>query len=137
MRVFTYVVYFLAAIAIITGLMDIINGVAGVKSMGAELSDDGYRDPMLDNLFRFFAAVWFGLGLQLVFFVRDYDRYRPALLLLLGIVTFGGIARLISLAQYGFPEPAIGTFLVCLGLFAELVIAPALIWYARQHSGKS
>lgn len=137
MRIFTYVVYFLAAIAIITGLMDIINGVAGVKSMGAELSEDSYRDPMLDNLFRFFAAVWFGLGLQLIFFVRDYDRYRPAMLLLLGIIAFGGIARLVSLVQYGWPEPAVGTFMVCLGLFAELVIAPALIWYATRNTDKS
>lgn len=134
MRLLTYAVYFLAAIAIITGAMDIINGVAGVSAMGADIPATALGDPLLDNLFRFFAAIWLGLGLQLIFLVRDYDRYRPALLLLLGIVVFGGIARLISLAEYGFPQNGIGTLLVWLGLVAELLIAPILIWFTARRA---
>jgi len=129
---FKYIIYFLALIALVTGAMDLFHGVRSQEALGANLTDKGFQDPMLDNVFRFFAAVWFGLGLQLLFFVRDLPRYKPALMLLLGIVVLGGVARLISMAQYGLPEAATGRTLIYAGLFAELIMAPFLmVWLSR------
>jgi len=133
---FKAIVYFLAAIAIITGAMDIFQGLESQRNFGANLTEQGFNDPMLDNVFRFFAAIWFGLGLQFILFVRDIPRYKPALLLLLGIVVLGGVARLISMSQLGMPEASNGKMLVYVGLFAELVVAPILmVWLSRMKLG--
>ncbi len=129
MKKVTYVVYFLAAIALLAGAIDIINGVAGVNFMGGNMIA---ADPMLDNLFRFFAALWFGIGLQLIFFSRDYPRNKRALIFLLAIVAMGGLVRLISIAQLGFPASGVGVLLVSLGLVSELIIAPVLIFFIKK-----
>jgi len=130
---FKWIIYFLALIALVTGAMDLLLGVQSQENLGAKLTAEGFQDPMLDNVFRFFAAVWFGLGLQLIFLVRNLPRYKPALMLLLAIVVLGGIARLISMAQFGLPDPGLGRLIICAGLFAELIMAPFLmIWLSRM-----
>jgi len=130
---FKYIIYFLALIALATGAMDLFHGVRSQEALGANLTAQGFQDPMLDNVFRFFAAVWFGLGLQLIYFVRDLPRYKPALMLLLGVIALGGVARLISMAQFGLPEATAGRTIIFAGLFAELIMAPMLmVWLSRM-----
>lgn len=129
---FKAIIYFLAAIALITGALDILNGMAAQKVFGANLSEAGFSDPMMDNVFRFLAAMWFGIGLQLIFFSRDLPRYKPALMLLLGIIILGGFARLLSIYHYGLPEASSGKMIIAAGLFSELVLAPILFVWARR-----
>ena len=134
---FRYIIYLLAAIAIVTGTLDIVNGAAGQASAGSDLSVAQLRDPMLDNLFRFFAAVWLGLGLQMLLFVHDLERYRPAMLLLLSIVVLGGCARLVSIWDVGLPVQTGGQIAVIVGLVAELLVSPILIWWLAKRPPKS
>lgn len=138
--VFRLVLWLLAAIALFTGANDIINGLASQQALGSTISEAGLRDPLVDNVFRFFAAIWFGLGLQFVFFSLDIDRYRPALNLLFFIVVIGGVARIISLQQVGWPAAEEGMSLVQVGLFAELVVCPIMAiwvtWFLPREESK-
>lgn len=129
---FKGIIYFLAVIALITGAMDMWNGLAAQKVFGAGLTEAGFSDPMMDNVFRFLAAMWFGVGVQMIFFVRDLPRYKPALMLLLGIVILGGFARLLSMYHFGLPDASAGRVLIFAGLFAELIVAPILLIWGRR-----
>jgi len=129
MRMFTIVCYFFAAIALTTGASDLIQGLASQRAFGATLTDAGFADPMVDNVFRFFSGLWFGTGVLFILFVRDLDRYKPAMIALLGIIAVGGLGRILSIIQYGLPDHLMGLTLIGLGLLAEVVISPIMLWW--------
>lgn len=133
MRLFTIVCYFFAAIALSTGASDLIQGLASQKAFGATLTEAGFADPMVDNVFRFFSGLWFGTGILFILFVRNIDRYKPAMIALLGIIILGGFGRLLSLWQYGLPDHPMGITLIFLGLLAEVVISPIMLWWLTMR----
>jgi len=138
MKLFTYGIYLFIAIALITGASDLLQGLESQRAFGAQLTDKGFSDPMADNVFRFFSGLWMGTGALFFVFIRDLDRYKPAMITLLGVVVLGGIGRVISIAQYGMPEHSMGAGLVVLGLLAELVISPIMIWWLlSRHTSKT
>lgn len=127
MKFYKGVVYFLAAICLITGAGDIIQGLANLGSFGSNLPPEVYTDPVADNIFRFFAAIWFGTGVLLIIFAQDLERYKAPMLALLGIIILGGFARIISIVQYGYPTDSTGATMVAVGLIAELIVVPVLM----------
>ncbi|MEL7180056.1 MAG: DUF4345 domain-containing protein [Pseudomonadota bacterium] len=129
MRIFTILCYFFAAIALITGASDLIQGLASQRAFGATLTDAGFADPMVDNVFRFFSGLWFGVGVMFILFVRDLDGYKPAMIALLGMVILGGLGRILSIVQYGLPDHPMGVTLIFLGLLAEVVASPIMLWW--------
>ncbi|MCY4335615.1 MAG: DUF4345 domain-containing protein [Litoreibacter sp.] len=129
MRFFTILCYFFAAIALITGASDLIQGLASQRAFGATLTDAGFADPMVDNVFRFFSGLWFGVGVMFILFVRDLNRYKPAMIALLGMVILGGLGRILSIWQYGLPDHSMGVTLIFLGLLAEVIISPIMLWW--------
>lgn len=88
-------------------------------------------------MFRFFSGLWFGVGVLFILFIRDLERYKPAMVTLLYVVILGGIGRVISIAQYGMPEHPLGFTLVIAGLIAELVISPIMVWWLYARYAKS
>ena len=84
---------------------------------------------MVDNVFRFFWALWFGTGILFILFARDLDRYKPAMNSLLGMVILGGLGRILSIWRYRLPDHPLGLTLVFLGLLAEVVISPVMLWW--------
>jgi len=136
MKVFKAVIYIFAAIALLTGASDLIQGLESQRGYGATLTDQGFADPMVNNVFRFFSGLWFGTGILFLLFVRDLDRYKPALIALLSVVVIGGLGRVLSIVQLGMPENSSGYALVIVGLIAELVISPILIaWLLFKYQG--
>ncbi len=129
MRLFKLICYFFAAIALITGSSDLVQGLSSQRAFGATLTEAGFADPMTDNVFRFFSALWLGVGILFILFVQDIDRYKPAMVTLLGIIILGGLARVLSILQYGMPDHPVGLTLVLLGLLSELIISPILLWW--------
>ncbi|MEM6499089.1 MAG: DUF4345 domain-containing protein [Pseudomonadota bacterium] len=129
MRLFTIGIYIFAAIALLTGANDLIQGFASLKAFGSTLPEQAFGDPMADNLFRFFAGLWFGVGVLFLLFIRDMNRYSPAMIALLSVVALGGLGRVLSIFQYGMPEAPLGFALVCAGLLSELIIAPIMLWW--------
>jgi len=134
MKLYTVTVYFLAAICLLTGSSDFIQGLSAIKAFGSTLPQAAYSDPMADNIFRFFAAIWFGTGVLLIQLVRNIESYKPVLQTLMAIIALGGIGRLISIAQNGMPDHMVGFSLVCVGLVAELLVAPILIIFLNKKN---
>ncbi|MBX2885591.1 MAG: DUF4345 domain-containing protein [Granulosicoccus sp.] len=134
MRLFTIVVYIFAAIALVTGASDLVQGLASQKSFGASMPEQGVA--IVDNVFRFFSAIWLGVGVLFVLFIRDLARYKPAMIALLFVVVLGGVGRIISIVQYGLPDQPAASGLVLAGLIAELLVTPILLWWllCRHHS---
>lgn len=137
LTVFKVLIYFMAAICLITGANEFITGFIAFSDMGAELPKHAFADPLMNNVIRFFAAMWMGVGIMFIVFVLDLERYKPALLALFGIVFLGGIGRIISLLEFGMPEASSGVNLVVSGIIVEIVVVPAMAWWLAFRFNRS
>ena len=91
------------------------------------------RSPLLDSNLRFFAGVWLGLGIALLWTVPSIERQGALFRTIWGAIFLGGVGRLLSMATLGAPPvPFIGFT----GL--EILGAPAFIYWqhrlAQSHS---
>lgn len=129
MKVFKIIIYVLAAICIITGANDFFNGVSGLRSLGANLSESGFSDPVADNVIRFFAGIWIGIGVLFIHMVQDLKRYKPVLLSLMAIVFLGGVGRILSIANLGMPSAPGASNMIIVGLIVEIGMMPVLSWW--------
>ncbi|MEY4671202.1 MAG: hypothetical protein RLZZ415_1081 [Pseudomonadota bacterium] len=131
----------LSLIALLTGAMDVIVGVAGQANTGVGAAARAPFDPVLDSQVRFLGAVWLGLGAIQLVCLGDLRRYGTILQLCFAIVVLGGIGRALSLAQAGLPEDDIGPAFITVALVIELFLVP-LAWatfrratLADEHMG--
>jgi hypothetical protein len=135
MLFFKLIVGFLGLIAIGTGIMDFWHGVAAQEALGAELGK-GFRDATLNNIFRFFAAIWIGFGVFLILFTTDLARYYFALILAFLITVLGGMGRVMSIVEFGISEGREQATWAIVGL--ELILVPLLlVWLVwARRSGR-
>lgn len=117
----------LSLIALLTGAMDVIVGVAGQANIGVGAAAAAPFDPVLDSQVRFLGAVWLGLGAIQLFCLGDLRRYGAILQFCFGIVVLGGIGRVLSLIQVGQATSGIGPGFIVVALAIELVLVP-LAW---------
>ncbi|TSB02372.1 DUF4345 domain-containing protein [Sphingorhabdus contaminans] len=117
----------LSLIALLTGAMDVIVGVAGQANIGVGAAAAAPIDPILDSQVRFLGAVWFGLGAIQLVCLRDMHRFGGILQLCFVIVVLGGIGRAMSLLQVGYPTSGIGSTFITFALVIELAVVP-LAW---------
>lgn len=73
MRLFSIVIYILAAVCILTGGKDFIGGVAGLTGIGDEVSTASLADPAINNAFQFFAGIWMGVGILFILFLKNLE----------------------------------------------------------------
>ena len=129
MKVFKTLIYLLAIIPLTTGTLEFLQGVSSQQSLGADLGD-GFSDPALNNIFRFFAAVWVGFGVFLIIFVRNLEKYTVPMTAALAIVVLGGIGRVMSVVEFGIPEGRETMIWVIIGI--EIVLVPAMLaWFIQ------
>jgi hypothetical protein len=84
------------------------------------------RSPLLDSNLRFFAGLWVGLGLAMLWLVPNMERQGVLFRVLWGAIFLGGVGRLLSMISVGLPPaPFIGFTLL------EIVGAPMFIYW--QH----
>jgi hypothetical protein len=113
----------------ILALVPIATGIIGMFG----LSDPIYapmglpHNSLLDSNLRFFAGVWLGLGLALLWLVPRIGTETVLFRVFWGMIFIGGIGRLLSMAFVGLPPvPFIGFT----GL--EIIGAPLFVfWQAR------
>ena len=117
----------LSLIALLTGAMDVIVGVAGQANIGVGAAAAAPFDPVLDSQVRFLGAVWLGLGAIQLICLGDLRRYGAILQLCFAVVVLGGIGRALSLLQVGLPASGIGPAFIAIALGIELVLVP-LAW---------
>jgi Domain of unknown function (DUF4345) len=123
----------LSLIALLTGAMDVIVGVAGQANIGVGAAAAAPFDPVLDSQVRFLGAVWLGLGAVQLFCLGDLRRYGAILQLCFAIVVLGGIGRVLSLIQVGQPTSGTGPSFILVALAIELVLVP-LTWVTFRRA---
>lgn len=130
-KIFKWVVAVIAIIPLFTGVGDMLNGVASQLMFGM-VDSIAVTDPLLNSSFRFFAALWFGVGVFFLLFISNLKKYYTALMVLFALVILGGITRVITIIQFGFPEANIGIAMVIFATTIEIVIIPLLtVWLWR------
>jgi len=120
------------ALQIATFILALVPIVAGVLGMMG-LDDPLYgaanlpRDATLDSNLRFYAGIWFALGLSALWLIPRIERETTLFRVLWLMIFIGGLGRLVSLAVVGAPfAPFIGfTALEVLG-------APIFIWWQNR-----
>lgn len=127
MKGFRIAVGIFALIPLLTGLGDVVKGVAVWQGLGADLTEAGFHDPVLDSQVRFLATVWFGYGLLLCFCLTDFEKYAGVLRGALVFAFLGGVARVISILQVGMPETEMGSTFVIVALIIEFLVIPILL----------
>ncbi len=123
----------LSLIALLTGAMDVIVGMAGQAKIGVGAAAAVPFDPVLDSQVRFLGAVWLGLGAIQLVCLGDLRRYGTIQQLCFAIVVLGGIGRALSLPQSGHPSSDIDTAFIAVALSIELMLVP-LAWFAFRRA---
>ncbi len=113
----------------VLGLIPVITG--GISLMG--VTDPLYvaagipHDPLLDSKLRFFAGVWLGLGLALLWLVPRIDTQTALFRILWGMIFIGGVGRLLSMVFIGLPPLPFIAFTLL-----EIVGAPLFVWWQSR-----
>jgi hypothetical protein len=116
-------------VPILTGPLDWSMGLQAPHLIGAQLSQQDFRDPLLNSQIRFFGAIWFGVGLLLILWLLDSARYAIILPGTLGMVFIAGIGRTASIVQFGLPANAQGMAFVIVTTTLEIVGMPLMLWW--------
>ena len=136
MKIFRFCVTALALIAIVTGSIDFIVGLSAQALIGAELAPNYYRDPLLNSQVRYLGCIWMGFGFFLMACLRNLDRNFVMLRWGLAIVSLGGVGRLISLFQFGFPSSLVGVGFIVFALAVEIIAIPIIIFMSNSYDRK-
>ena len=78
----------------------------------------------MDSEDRFYASLFLGFGVALIWVSRDLAARRGVFLALLAVFFIGGLARVISWIVVGPP----GDIFIAIGV-VELILPPMLIWW--------
>jgi uncharacterized protein YjeT (DUF2065 family) len=117
------------ALQIVTALLGLVPIVTGLIAMSGT-SDPIYAAaglaslPVLDSNLRFFAGVWFGLGVAILWLVPRIDTQTVLFRAIWFMIFCGGVGRLVSLMLVGMPPVPFVGFIVL-----EIVGAPLFIWW--------
>ena len=122
----------LQRVLVVLGLIPLVSGALCILG-GAQGMPGGMAiNSTVDGELRFLGGIWFGFGLILYSIIPKIETETMVFRLLIASIFAGGIGRLISIANLGFPHPFF------LGpLFIELILAPTLIvWQKSIASSK-
>jgi len=110
------------------GLIPVVTGAVAMLGVDDPLyaSIGLPRSALLDSNLRFFAGVWIGLGVALLWTVASIERQGTLFRMVWGAVFLGGVGRLLSTASFGAPPASFIGFTIL-----EIVGAPAFVYW--QH----
>ena len=112
--------------AIVTGGLDASLGI-GMFSGESAFSATKTVMAIVDSQVRFLGTTWAGYGVMLWWASNDLRARQVPLALLGGIMTFGGIGRLLSSLQHGF-----GAGWIRVAMWFELIFPGALYVFGRR-----
>jgi Domain of unknown function (DUF4345) len=117
---------------VVTGILALVPIMTGIVAMTG-INDPLYvslevpRLSLLDSNLRFFAGLWLGLGIAMLWLIPTIERQAKLYRALWGAVFLGGIGRLLSIAFIGLPPvPFIGFTAL------EIIGAPLFIYWQGQ-----
>lgn len=107
----------------------VLTGIVGMFGIGDPLYVSARLPPsiLLDSNLRFLSGVWLGLGVAMYCIIPTIERQTVVFRALWGMIFFGGIGRLLSMAILAPPPwPFIGFTIL------EIIGAPVIVfWQAR------
>ena len=122
--------HWMRALQIVTAILGLVPIVTGLIAISGT-SDPIYAGlsplPVLDSNLRFFAGVWFGVGLAILWLVPRIDTQTTLFRAIWVMIFCGGVGRLISLLLVGMPPAPFVGFIVL-----EIVGAPLFIWWQAR-----
>lgn len=127
MRTLALVLRFFALVIFLVGALHLALGVGADVLLGAKVPAAAASDPTLDSQSRFYGVTFTLNGVLLLLCASDVPRYATVLRCVLWVFLAAGLARLVSIAVYGFPPPPVVALLV-----VELVVPPALLWWLSR-----
>ncbi len=114
------------ALRIPTALLGLIAIGTGASSVLGGLTDAA---PLVDNTFRFYAGIWFAIGLGLIHAAVVWEANARVFALAMRALILGGFARAIGLLDYP-PEPGV---VVAIGIE---VVVPAMLLVLRGRADR-
>ena len=114
-RILQAVVALACLVPLITGGVSIVDGPGWLKGVETPSAD-------LDSHFRYISGIFFALGLGFASCIPRLEEMGPRFRLLGLMVMAGGLARLWSLFDVGWPSQG-----HLLGLGMELVVTPLIV----------
>jgi hypothetical protein len=103
------------------GVQSVVGSAAVLKGVSEPLPID------LDSHFRYLSGLLLGAGLVFLVCIPRIERHRSVFLALGAIILVGGLARLLSLVELGWPGPGHR-----FGLVMELIVVPLIVlWQGR------
>ena len=110
----------IAVVPLATGLLGIVGGLQFGPGGGETVE-------YFDSEYRFLNVVWFSMGIALLWTLRAPVERAPFTRFILLTLVCGGVSRLISVSQVGWPP---GVFRGSLAV--ELIMIPGLLlWHLR------
>ena len=120
------------ALQIVTAFLGLVPVATGLIGMSG-ISDPIYAslglpaNALLDSNLRFFAGVWLGLGLAILWLVPKIEQHTLLFRVIWGMIFIGGIGRIVSMLFVGLPPaPFIGFTIL------EIVGAPIFVIWQRR-----
>ncbi len=109
------------AVPLSMGVTSVLRSAAVLKGVELPLPTD------LDSHFRYLSGLLLGIGLTFLACLPNIERRRPVFLALGAIILVGGLARLLSVVEVGWPSSGHR-----FGLVMELVVVPVIVlWQGR------
>jgi len=121
----------LQIVTALVGIIPIATGVLGLMGVNDPLyvAAGVPRVLLLDTNLRFYSGVWIGLGFALLWLIPTIQNQTVLFRVLWGMVFLGGIGRILSIMQLGWPPAAYVAFTAI-----EIVGAPLFIWWQSRVS---
>jgi hypothetical protein len=130
MRTLSMVLKLAAPLFLVVGALHLTLGVGADVLLGANLSAAAIADPVLDSQNRFYGVAFALYGLLLWLCATNLPKYATVVRCVLWVFFAGGMARIVSIALYGWPPPLV----MALGV-SELLLPPLLIrWISRVET---
>ena len=126
----------LQIVTAILGLIPVFTGIIGLFGLADPLYASAAIPvvPVLDSNLRFFAGVWLGIGIAMLWLVPRIESQTVLFRTVWGAIFLGGVGRLLSILFAGLPPVPFVAFTVL-----ELVGAPVFVYWqhrvARGHTG--
>jgi len=120
-RTLQIILLIIAFVPIITGPMGMISGITD-KFYGLSIQDINIGNIILDSNMRYFSGVWFGLGLVILWIIPKIEKHKAIFRFICGMIFLGGIGRVFSIFDLGFPSIPFIFFTLLELLFPLLII---------------
>jgi len=82
----------------------------------------------IDSEDRFYASLFFGFGLAVIWCAREIRERHRELLALMAVFALGGLARILSMLMVGLPHP------LFIGLTAVELLLPLAVWIVLSRT---